>query len=201
MVMLLAHDTFNAKDVAIMTVLETSESSLWKRKIYRQLSQQAHRLPVEGDCSVQTVGRHVDRLYEQGYIDAVPVASEEVNRALITGYRLTEEGEQSLAMARDRVLRETTISYLANAINGGDAPEANREFLQDAFARCYDVSRERLETIGKEDHLYGFLALFYSSTALREVCSQEGFREFVRELRSDTDLVSEVEEAFAPIWA
>ena len=71
-------------DLRILHLL--TDNPLWKTKIYRTLD--TH--------SVQTIGRRVDRLQNNGLLDTCILTPEEIKRELIIGYKTSDSGQRLL---------------------------------------------------------------------------------------------------------
>jgi hypothetical protein len=99
--------------------------------------------------SLQTVGRRVDALHDEGYLENTIVSPQNVPRDLIIGYILTDNGEQAVEAKRHELLRETVRDEL---FGDTDHPEIDRDVLaellsaemDDRYAATADQSREAL---------------------------------------------------------
>lgn len=92
-------------DFSILRCVKDADQPLWKKKIHGKISEYLDTLPLQDVVSVQTVGRRIDTLEEDGYLETKIASPDEVNRELIICYDTTAEGEQVLEARRRLLLR------------------------------------------------------------------------------------------------
>ncbi len=92
-------------DFSILTCLQRADSSLWKKRIHQELMEWEETLPLQDAVSLQTVGRRVDKLHDEGYLENTIVSPQDVPRDLIIGYTLTAKGEQIHDAKRESLLK------------------------------------------------------------------------------------------------
>lgn len=63
-------------------------------------------LPIADEVSLQTVGRRVDSLSEEEYLENKIVSPQDVPRDLIIGYALTEKGHDAMETKRGEILED-----------------------------------------------------------------------------------------------
>lgn len=104
--------TIDTIDYAILKCLKDAGESFWKKRIYQELEARKKTLPLADDISLQTVGRRVDALNEDGYLENTIVSPQDVPRDLIIGYLLTEKGENVLTRKRESLLKKVVRDEL-----------------------------------------------------------------------------------------
>lgn len=76
---------------------------IWKNKVYKKLKDDFGEKHVLGRgntmASVQTVGRHIDEMQDQGFIEPCVTEPDELKRDLILAFTITDKGEQALKRA------------------------------------------------------------------------------------------------------
>lgn len=93
-------------DYAILKCLHDADASYWKKRVHQEISDREEFLPAVDSVSLQTVGRHIDALNKEGYLENTIVSPQDVPRDLIIGYRTTEKGENMLETQRETLLKE-----------------------------------------------------------------------------------------------
>lgn len=69
-----------------MAILEAvADRSLWKAKIHETM---------EADRSLQAVGRRVENLVDDGYMESTIIAPDEISPDLIIAFKPTEQGRE-----------------------------------------------------------------------------------------------------------
>jgi DNA-binding Lrp family transcriptional regulator len=92
-------------DFAIMTLINNAERPLWKNRIHERLHDKQDQLPITNGVSVQTVGRRVDALQDDGYLETVIASPDDLKRDLIIAFKLTDDGHTVLHDKRESVLK------------------------------------------------------------------------------------------------
>lgn len=88
--------TLDITDLRILFLLQDADGPLWKNKIHEKLDDLTTAADAADTASVQTVGRRVDQLNDNGYLDNQIVSPEELKRDLIIGFEPTEKGVDAL---------------------------------------------------------------------------------------------------------
>ncbi len=126
------------KDFAILKILESSGSPLWKKEIHRRLDKNIEKMPLDSTFSVQTVGRRVDRMVDDGLLESFFIKNENVNRMLIKSFYPTEKGLDMLVGKRE--------SFMENWLNGTLLNDKKEDFeenvLNEVFANLYSVPKK-----------------------------------------------------------
>lgn len=157
-------------DYAILTVLEDTDSPLWKKRIHTAMTEQEDKLPGHPDVSTQTIGRRVDTLHDNALIQSSIVSPEDLKRDLIIAYTLTAEGEAALKEKREQLMEDCAaadtcdkpvmIHLLTYALAlSPDEQERLKEWRPDnvrALIKFYDV-RRYLNTEADLDEIIGFI--------------------------------------------
>ncbi len=165
-------DTMEGADIdavgyAVLTCLD-SNGALWKKKVCTWVNDHADRLPVAEPRSMQTVGRRIDTFHEHGLVESCILRPDSVNRDMIIGYRITEEGQDVLEAARNELLRSAVTSARDHLLSpdscDDDAPPVDRTVLITLMTNAFDISTEtRDEVLPRINtrELFGLLAAHY----------------------------------------
>lgn len=86
-------------DFLILKQIYDADQPPWKNRIHEQQSG-LFTEPV----SVQTVGRRVDALQEDDYLESCITSPDEIKRDLIIAFKLTDKGEDALIKKRRELL-------------------------------------------------------------------------------------------------
>lgn len=127
-------------DYAILKCLRDADASYWKKRVYQELADRKEFLPVTDEVSLQTVGRRIDKLHSDGYLENTIVSPQDVPRDLIIGYQLTEDGANVLETKRETLLQEIVREELFGDNGRFDlnqkalAELVNNEFRVDGYA-------------------------------------------------------------------
>lgn len=146
-------------DFLILKCLQEHDAPLWKNRIHE------HHDGFGESASVQTIGRRVDTLVEEEYLDSCIVSPDDINRDLIIAYKLTEKGRAALRQKRRDMLEEAVCSNLfcdaetlacskAELVdlicNEFDYPDAVREHLKAEYTEQEIVTVLALDLLNKE---------------------------------------------------
>lgn len=97
---------------AILKCLQDTDEALWKKRIYQELQDRHEILPFADDVSLQTVGRRIDTLHDEGYLENTIVSPQDVPRDLIIGYAITERGQNTIELKRETLLQKLVRNEL-----------------------------------------------------------------------------------------
>lgn len=151
-------------DYAILKTLSSSEKPLWKKKIHEEICSHRGELPAITTVSVQTIGRHIDALREDGLVEPTFVRAEGLDRDFITGYGLTPDGERALGEKRERILKEKVISSANTLLGPFEEPEIEKkaviELMKDEFEVSDDIVRLMQDEFSREE-LVSIIAMYY----------------------------------------
>lgn len=160
-------------DYAILKCLDV-EGTLWKKKVYDWLTEHQEEFPRMSSVSLQTVGRHVEGLREDGLIESRIVTAEELRRDLIIGFRLTAEGRKTLETQREALLREEVMQAGHLLLSGEDDVDfpVEREPLVSLMCDQFDISdraRKQILPHCETRELVALLAIHYFARSVGEI--------------------------------
>ncbi len=97
--------TLDATDYAVLQCINDASKPVWKKEIHGRIERRIGEFPELDSVSVQTVGRHVDTLHDQAYLESCIISPDHLNRDLIISYKLTEDGVTALQEKRDTLIK------------------------------------------------------------------------------------------------
>lgn len=155
-------------DYAVLRCIHEN-GGCWKKRVHQWITDNIDSLPMAEPKSVQTIGRRIDDLHEDGLLETCIMAPDAVNRDMIIGYAMTDAGEAALQAKRDEFLREMVVQsskelLTADDYDGVTQIAADREPLIDLMADAFDIDEETRETVLPEldtDELVGLLATHF----------------------------------------
>ncbi|MCJ7450649.1 MAG: hypothetical protein MUP58_02815 [Candidatus Nanohaloarchaeota archaeon QJJ-9] len=168
------------KNFAILKVVQDSEIPAWKTRIYREISNQIEKIPVDRPFSIQTVCRRVDELYSQGKIDRDIKNLEQVNRSLIKTYHLTEEGRKALERVRTEILREELVKRVHALIGYREDEPKNSELVKELFCNRFGVPRKEIDSYPCQ-HIVPTILSYYGKDFFEQY--REEYTAFISELK------------------
>lgn len=127
-------------DFSILKCVKAADNLIWKKKIHQYINEELERLPLQSDVSAQTVGRHVDKLSEDGLLESEVTSAEEVNRHLIIGFQITEDGERTLEEKRETLLKGIISREIFDTDTFPIEKEALEELIQDEFTAGLSIN-------------------------------------------------------------
>jgi DNA-binding Lrp family transcriptional regulator len=175
-------------DFAIVKCIQNVGKPLWKNKVHECITERAEQLPLQSSVSVQTVGRRVDDLAEDGFLESCIISPDEIKRDLIIAFKLTDKG--------DTAIREKTEEYLQKAVQSSLFTITDREYIakpallelmQAKFGMDTDL-RERLDEEYSRDELVTLLTLYYVKREIAEVFPDEDAAKFVDLTENSTEI-------------
>lgn len=105
-------DAIDITDYAVLQAVHEAGQPLWKKRVYDYITEHIDRFPGLRSISQQTVGRHIDKTQETGYLETSIVSPAELNRDLVIGYTITDDGEAALTTKREDLLERTIINHM-----------------------------------------------------------------------------------------
>ncbi len=174
-------------DYAILQSLSEVNDPVWKKKLHVRINEQHERFPGVNSVSVQTVGRHVDKLHDLAYLESCIVSPENLNRDLIISYRLTDDGVTVLQKKRESLIKSHIIQT-ENADKAELLELIQQEIGLDEETMSFLSERDRSEVIATAE-------IYYMRKYLDENLDEETITT-LRELMSDQDLFSTTSSIF-----
>lgn len=167
--------TIDTIDFSILTAIETADRALWKNKIHETLETEQQRFPIASTPSVQTVGRRIDQLNDDGYVENVISSPQELKRDLIISFKLTEQGKDAISEKRQHILRNLAEEALFSQEKTTDiGKEAIATMITNTFE---DTPFSQDPTQHTEAELLTLLTLHYVESEAMEVFSSQDKQE------------------------
>lgn len=170
---------------AILKLTAESEGPIWKNKIHQRLSEKCEELPDVDSVSVQTVGRRVDWLRDNGYLDSCIVSPDEIKRDLIIAFKTTEQGREALETKEDEFLQDAVQHAIFSNESAPDKP-----VLAELICTHLDLDQNVKETLIDQystPELETFLTLYYLREQVSDVFSADAER--FEELMENSDAI------------
>lgn len=155
-------------EFCILRILRETEKPIWKKEIHRRIEQEVEMLPLEEPFSIQTVGRRVNDLFEKGLIKAIATCDDEVDRALITAYELSNEGQQEVEEQMNQILKQQVSAFTRTTLLDREL-DIDDELLRNTFSDLYNVPRNELEDMPTETVLSALQSLHCLKTARKHL--------------------------------
>lgn len=174
--------TADGIDTTDYAILELLAEPLWKSQVHDTMLDVQDEQVMDGVPSLQTVGRHIDRLCDDGYLDSCVLAPDDVDRDLIIGFQRTAKGDDALAAKREELLQQVAHTVTNDAC--GPERTVTEEVLETLIADEFNLDaavKTRIKEEFGEDELLSLLALHYA---------QENADTFATRDRSRTDNIT-----------
>lgn len=160
-------------DFSIMKIIRDSRSPLWKKEIHRKLTD-GGGLPNVQEVSVQTVGRRVDALHEDGHLESCIISPNEINRDLIIAFKITDQGHDVFAGKRREILRD--YIFRSSILTDRETePTSNTDILAELMVDELELGDTHLETLKDREarELLALLAVHYLREGIRDALDEE----------------------------
>ncbi len=168
-------------DYAILKVVHDADEPLWKKRVHSLVSERTEELPLMNTVAVNTVGRRIDQLQNNGMLDNVIVQPDQIDRDLVIAYILTDKGRAAMTEKRRAYLRDIVRQDIFKDFRNEDV--AIRPLLS-AMQDEFDMQRssiDRLDDRFNSVQLAAILALYYIEIESEELLTQQ-VRRLVREV-------------------
>lgn len=164
-------------DFTILVEIAEADEGLWKKKVHDRLEDSLAGHPLNKHISTQTVGRRIDRLTDRGYLASVLITPDELDRDLMIGYRLTDDGKDAVDRKRMELIKECVQS---NIFPGERIPHLDQETLVSIIVHEFDVDdtvAEKLQEYTGEE-LVCFLSHHFIEAEADEVFHEGNMQKF-----------------------
>lgn len=179
-------------DFAILFSVENHDVPPWKNKIHGWVVDQEENLPIANSVSVQTVGRRVDTLVNEDFLETVIVSPEDIKRDLIIAFKLTEKGKDAITGKREQLLKETVQNQIFAADDGNNISKgALITLLLDKFNWDGDMYETLHQKYGKNE-LSTFLVMVYIEEEASSMIDAEQVKRFKDVLTEYNDMADEL---------
>lgn len=174
-------------DYAVLKCLE-DRGSCWKKEVHEWLGDNIGGLPVEEARSVQTVGRRIDALHERGDVESCILTPDEIDRDMIIGYKLTDQGQTALARKREAMMHDHILAAGESLLTSRtpELQDVNRDMLLSLISDEFDVDETTRDTILAEcgtDELITLLAAHYFLENVEFTIDDENMNHLIALLR------------------
>lgn len=156
---------------AILKLVDESDTPLWKNKLHSQLSERSHTFPAVDSVSVQTIGRRVDWLRDNNYLDSCIISPDGIKRDLIIAFNLTDKGYTALEQKEDELLQDAVQHAM---FSNEFTPE--KPVLAELLATHLDLGQDQHDTLLDRyttEELEVFLTLYYLRNQIHDVFSTD----------------------------
>lgn len=149
-------------DTTNYVILDMMTEPRWKSRIH-SVMQDAEDQPSDDTPSIQTIGRRVDKLHEEGLLSTCILSPDNVDRDLIIGYRRTTKGEDAHDEKRGTMLQEVahTTTNVACGQQRTMSPAALIKLIADEFD-LDAAAKTRMEEEYEEQELLSLLTLHFA---------------------------------------
>lgn len=128
-------------DYAILKCLKQCDAC-WKKRVYDWTREHIDEVPLMGEKSLQTIGRRIDRLHDEGLVDNCIMSPDAADRDMIIGYHLTDAGREALQAKRQRMLQDKAKRFTNCLITGDGDPQVDRDALVALMRDEFDIGPE-----------------------------------------------------------
>lgn len=180
-------------DYGILKCLHDTDTPLWKKRIYQELDDRHAVLPFDDQVSLQTVGRRVDNMHEEGYLENRIVSPQDVPRDLIIGYMPTDAGVTAMRAKQNDLLRQAVRDEVFDDV---ERPEMSRTVLAEMISNALGISDHTDTVVDRYDRnellaLTGsyFLQQQIPSTAKEKEETRQTFRDAIQQRKSPSKLL------------
>jgi hypothetical protein len=112
----MSNTEIDAVDYGIMKCIEEHDN-VWKKRVHNLVLEHQEKLPHMEEISVQTIGRRINKMQEADLLESCILSPDDLNRDLIIGYNVTDEGLNVLAEKREKFLRSELL-YIGERLLG-----------------------------------------------------------------------------------
>lgn len=166
---------------SILKVIRDAGRPLWKTRVKDVLNDRRDELPILGIVSVQTVGRRIDDLYNEGLLETAVVRPKETDRDLVIAFELTEKGEEAVMERRQAYLRNIVRRDIFRDFRDENVPQQPLlQAIKDEF-NLSDDATEKLAGRFDSMELASMLALYYVEIESQALFTEEE-RQFIRQV-------------------
>lgn len=138
--------TIDGADYAVLKCLQASNGS-WKKQVHSWIQDNADNVPMMEKKSEQTIGRRIDDLHERGLIESCIVSSDSVNRDMIIGYKLTDDGQDALQEKRTAMLKEFVEQSMKHLLHDTGELDIDRDGLAALMCDEFGIDEETRERV------------------------------------------------------
>ncbi len=156
----LNNDIVDETDFAILFSVKQHDLPPWKNRLHGWIVEHEDDLPITGGVSVQTIGRRVDNLVKNDYLETVIVSPETIKRDLIIAFKLTEKGKNTIDTTREHLLSRMVRNHLFNDDRIEIQNDCIATLLADRYGWEDDTVNSMNERYGTAE-LSAFLTMIY----------------------------------------
>lgn len=142
----------DATDYALLVCLAEAAEPIWKKRVHERLQSPELSLPGNTELSLQTIGRRINELHEQGLVETEITHPEDASQNLIIGYTLTDTGIHALNEKRGDIIGSYAIQQ------NTDLTSKDRETLLQLLRDELELTEEEYKTL--HDHSIEELRVF-----------------------------------------
>lgn len=164
-------------DYTILKCLNDADDAFWKKRAHQEIQECHDVLPITDNVSLQTIGRRIDALHDEGYVENTIVSPEDVPRDLIIGYSITEQGSTMLNVKRESLLKELVQTEL---FSDSDAGSVGQQALAELTNNEFGLTDHAHETANSysRDELLILLGTYFLRKQASHVFGDEDVKQF-----------------------
>lgn len=148
-------------EYAVLKTFHELHRPLWKQRVHEHIREHRYDMPIEDDVSLRTVGKKIDRLKYEEYLEQTIASPDDTNRDQIIAYTLTDDGEHAMVAHRINLLRQVLLNHLfPQNVDNKTSKKAIISLMQDQYGFDDDV-RDALFDHSRED-IIAFLLIRYT---------------------------------------
>ncbi len=164
-------------DYTILKCLHDADEAFWKKRIHQEIQDRWAELPITDEMSLQTVGRRVDKLHDEGYLENTIVSPQNVPRDLIIGYNLTDAGQDTVTSKREILLKKIVRNEL---FSDETTPTIGQKALAELINNEFGLDGHTVETANhySRDELLLLLGTYFLEKKASNVFGDEDVQRF-----------------------
>ncbi len=166
-------------DFAILKCIRDMDRPLWKNKIHECIKDRFEELPLGSTVSVQTVGRRVDTLTDNAYLESCIISPDEIKRDLIIAFKLTDQGTDAVDQKTEEYLQRIVQTEMFPV---DDELSAGKEAILELMTDRFELDAETVDTLSEEysrKELVTLITLYYVKREISGVFKEDTVEKFV----------------------
>lgn len=164
-------------EYAVLKTFHTLNRPLWKQRVYEYIQDHQDRFPVTDSVSRKTVGRKIDRLKYEQYLEQTIASPDDTARDQIIAYTLTEDGAHAMAAHRLTLLRQVMMNHLFPQHVENDLPkQAIIALMQDQYGFDDDVKEQLFDH--DRENVIAFLLIRYMQQEAVNILDRGNLEEY-----------------------
>lgn len=163
-------------DYAILKAVQELGGAVWKSKIHDYVQEHREELPLSDGASIQTIGRRVDSLNNDGFLETAIIQPDELRRKLIIAFKLTEAGADAIADKEEELLRDV----VQDAVETGE-PQFGAKVIARLIGEELELEEDLVGTLQEDytkDELVAFLMIYIAEAMADDTFDEDNIWKF-----------------------